>query len=44
MEVLLAVAGGLVAYTFASLRILKQYERGVAFLLGKPFFLFLLLL
>lgn len=35
MEVLLALAGGLVAYTFASLRILKQYERGVTFLLGK---------
>lgn len=35
MEILLAVAGALVAYTFASLRILKQYERGVTFLLGK---------
>jgi regulator of protease activity HflC (stomatin/prohibitin superfamily) len=35
MEVLLAVAGGLVAYTFASLRILKQYARAVALLLGK---------
>ena len=36
MEVpLLVIAGGLVAYTFASLRILKQYERGVTFLLGK---------
>lgn len=35
MEILLAVAGGLVAYTFASLRILKQYERGVTFLLGR---------
>jgi len=35
MEILLAVLGGAVAYTFASLRILKQYERGVSFLLGK---------
>jgi regulator of protease activity HflC (stomatin/prohibitin superfamily) len=35
MEILLAVIGGLAAYSFASLRILKQYERGVAFFLGK---------
>lgn len=35
MEILLAVLGGAVAYTFASLRIMKQYERGVSFLLGK---------
>jgi regulator of protease activity HflC (stomatin/prohibitin superfamily) len=35
MEILLAVLGGAVLYTFASLRILKQYERGVSFLLGK---------
>jgi regulator of protease activity HflC (stomatin/prohibitin superfamily) len=35
VEVLLAVLGGAVAYTLASLRILKQYERGVTFLLGK---------
>jgi regulator of protease activity HflC (stomatin/prohibitin superfamily) len=35
MEVLFAVLAGAVAYTFASLRILKQYERGVSFLLGK---------
>ena len=35
MEILLAVAGGLVVYAFASLRILKQYERGVTFLLGR---------
>jgi regulator of protease activity HflC (stomatin/prohibitin superfamily) len=35
MEVLLGVLGGLVAYSLASLRILKQYERGVAFFLGK---------
>ena len=35
MEILLAVLGGAVVYTFASLRILKQYERGVSFLLGK---------
>jgi regulator of protease activity HflC (stomatin/prohibitin superfamily) len=35
MEILVAVLAGAVAYTFASLRILKQYERGVSFLLGK---------
>jgi regulator of protease activity HflC (stomatin/prohibitin superfamily) len=35
MEIMLAVIGGLVVYSFASLRILKQYERGVAFFLGK---------
>jgi len=35
MEILFAVLGGAVAYTLASLRILKQYERGVSFLLGK---------
>ena len=35
MEILLAVIGGLAVYSFASLRILKQYERGVAFFLGK---------
>ena len=35
MEILFAVLAGAVAYTFASLRILKQYERGVSFLLGK---------
>ena len=35
MEILLAVLAGAVANTFASLRILKQYERGVSFLLGK---------
>jgi regulator of protease activity HflC (stomatin/prohibitin superfamily) len=35
MEVLFAVLAGAVVYTFASLRILKQYERGVSFLLGK---------
>jgi regulator of protease activity HflC (stomatin/prohibitin superfamily) len=35
MEIMLAVIGGLAAYSLASLRILKQYERGVAFFLGK---------
>jgi regulator of protease activity HflC (stomatin/prohibitin superfamily) len=35
MEVLLGVLAGLFAYTLGSLRILKQYERGVAFFLGK---------
>jgi len=35
MEILFAVLAGAVVYTFASLRILKQYERGVSFLLGK---------
>jgi regulator of protease activity HflC (stomatin/prohibitin superfamily) len=35
MEFLFAIAGGLVLYIAAGLRILKQYERGVSFLLGK---------
>ena len=35
MEILLALLAGTVAYAFGSLRILKQYERGVTFLLGK---------
>jgi regulator of protease activity HflC (stomatin/prohibitin superfamily) len=35
MQIMLAVIGALAAYSFASLRILKQYERGVAFFLGK---------
>jgi len=35
MEIMIAVLAGAVAYTLASLRILKQYERGVTFLLGK---------
>jgi regulator of protease activity HflC (stomatin/prohibitin superfamily) len=35
MDILAAVLAGAVVYTFASLRILKQYERGVSFLLGK---------
>ena len=35
MEILLASLGVVVAYLFGSLRILKQYERGVTFLLGK---------
>jgi regulator of protease activity HflC (stomatin/prohibitin superfamily) len=35
MEILFAIAGGLAVYIFAGLRILKQYERGVSFLLGK---------
>jgi regulator of protease activity HflC (stomatin/prohibitin superfamily) len=35
MEILFAIAGGLAFYIFTGLRILKQYERGVSFLLGK---------
>jgi len=35
MEILFAIGGGLALYIFAGLRILKQYERGVSFLLGK---------
>ncbi len=35
MGVLLALLGGLVAYSFLSLRVLKQYERAVAFFLGR---------
>ena len=35
MEALLGALAIVVAYSFASLRVLKQYERGVAFFLGK---------
>ncbi len=35
MEVLLGVLAGLVAYSFVSLRVLRQYERGVSFFLGR---------
>ena len=35
MEALIAIAAGLIGYSLGSLRILKQYERGVTFLLGK---------
>jgi len=35
MPILLAALAVAVAYSFASLRVLKQYERGVAFFLGK---------
>ena len=35
MEVLLGALAIAVTYTFASLRVLKQYERGVAFFLGR---------
>ena len=35
MEVLLVALGTAVAYAFGSLRVIKQYERGVTFLLGK---------
>ncbi len=35
MEILLGALAIAVAYAFSSLRILKQYERGVTFLLGK---------
>ena len=35
MEALLGALGIVVAYSFASLRVLRQYERGVSFFLGK---------
>jgi regulator of protease activity HflC (stomatin/prohibitin superfamily) len=35
MEALLGALAVVVAYSFASLRVLKQYERGVSFFLGK---------
>jgi regulator of protease activity HflC (stomatin/prohibitin superfamily) len=35
MEILFGTLGAVVAYLFGSLRILRQYERGVTFLLGK---------
>jgi len=35
MGPLIVIAAGLLAYSLGSLRVLKQYERGVAFLLGK---------
>jgi regulator of protease activity HflC (stomatin/prohibitin superfamily) len=35
MPIVLVALAVVVAYSFASLRVLKQYERGVAFLLGK---------
>jgi len=35
MEPLLGILGVLVAYSFASLRVLRQYERGVSFFLGR---------
>ena len=35
MEVLLGALAIAVAYSFASLRVLKQYERGVSFFLGR---------
>ena len=35
MEILLGVLGVIVAYSFASLRVVKQYERAVTFFLGK---------
>ena len=35
MDVLLTVLGVLVGYSFASLRVLRQYERGVTFFLGR---------
>jgi regulator of protease activity HflC (stomatin/prohibitin superfamily) len=35
MEILFGTLAAVVAYLFGSLRILKQYERGVTFLLGK---------
>ncbi|HEX9755189.1 MAG TPA: slipin family protein [Gemmatimonadales bacterium] len=35
LTTLFAILGGLVAYSFLSLRVLKQYERGVTFFLGR---------
>ena len=35
MAILLVALGTAVVYAFGSLRIIKQYERGVTFLLGK---------
>jgi len=35
MDTLLGILAGLVAYSFASLRVLRQYERGVSFFLGR---------
>ena len=35
MEVLLGILGALVGYSFASLRVVKQYERAVTFFLGR---------
>src|SRR5690349_9211699 len=35
MEILLGVLGVIAAYSFASLRVVKQYERAVTFFLGK---------
>ena len=35
MNTLLGILAGLVAYSFASLRVLRQYERGVSFFLGR---------
>ena len=35
MEVLLGVLGAIVGYSFASLRVVKQYERAVTFFLGR---------
>ena len=35
MEILLGVLGILAAYSFASLRVIKQYERAVTFFLGR---------
>src|SRR3954465_8636892 len=35
MDLLLPAAAIVVAYTFLSMRVLRQYERGVAFFLGR---------
>jgi regulator of protease activity HflC (stomatin/prohibitin superfamily) len=35
MDILLGALAGVVAYTFLSLRVIKQYERGVTFFLGR---------
>lgn len=35
MDAVLGILAGLVAYSFGSLRVLRQYERGVSFFLGR---------
>ena len=35
MDAVLGILGALVAYSFGSLKILRQYERGVSFFLGR---------
>ena len=35
MDAVLGILAGLVAYSFGSLKVLRQYERGVSFFLGR---------